>query len=140
MERKLSAALAVAAQPTVVLRVEAARTAEALPDEASEAVGIAPAPAMADRPERGSLFGDDAPWPTDESSESAFLADARARGEGVAPVRATAQEEAVEVEASPLPPLDDLVQRIPAEVRELLDELYRVKFTAVRRVPANALK
>ena len=36
--------------------------------------------------------------------------------------------------------MEELVKRIPAETRELLDELFRVKFTIVRRVPKNALK
>jgi hypothetical protein len=55
-------------------------------------------------------------------------------------MRAAAPKEDVEAETAPLPPLDDLVQRIPAEVRDLLEELYRVKFTTVRRVPAKNLK
>jgi len=32
------------------------------------------------------------------------------------------------------------VNRIPAETRELLDELFRVKFTTVRRVKKKDLK
>ena len=35
---------------------------------------------------------------------------------------------------------DDLVQRIPAEVRDTLEDLFRAKFTLVRRVPRRALK
>ena len=42
--------------------------------------------------------------------------------------------------AMPLPKLDELVNRIPAESRELLDELFRAKFTTVRRVKASDLK
>ncbi len=47
-----------------------------------------------------------------------------------------------EVEETPvkLPPLDDLVQRIPPEVRELMDELFRAKFVRVQRVPKKALQ
>ena len=142
MDRRLSAALAVAALPSVTLKVtpDGAHPAEPLPAEASEAVGVVPLPGMASDEGHGSLFGDDAPWPTDEGGESAFLAEARARGESVVPARPTAPKDDAETETAPLPPLDDLVQRIPAEVRELLEELYRVKFTTVRRVPARALK
>jgi hypothetical protein len=32
-----------------------------------------------------------------------------------------------------LPPVDELVARIPADVRGLLDDLFRVKFNSVRR-------
>jgi hypothetical protein len=47
-----------------------------------------------------------------------------------------------EVEETPakLPPLDELVQRIPSEVRELMDELFRAKFVRVQRVPKKALQ
>jgi hypothetical protein len=85
------------------------------------------------------LFGDDAPWPTDEAGETAFLAETRERGETVAVKPAAAREETA-AETEPLPALDAMVQRIPAEVREVLEELYRAKFTAVRRVSAKFLK
>ena len=39
-----------------------------------------------------------------------------------------------------MPALDELVQRIPAAARELMDELFRAKFIAVKRVPKAALK
>lgn len=32
-----------------------------------------------------------------------------------------------------LPPLEDLVEKVPAPVREMLDDLFRAKFTAVRK-------
>jgi hypothetical protein len=34
-----------------------------------------------------------------------------------------------------MPGLDELVARIPGPVREALDELFRARFTAVRRYP-----
>jgi hypothetical protein len=75
----------------------------------------------------------------DEAIESAFLAEARERGEPVrSPVPAT--EAVEEVDTKPLPKLDELVRRIPAEVRETLDDLFRAKFVTVRRVPKKALK
>ena len=75
-------------------------------------------------------------WP-DAAAEAAFLGEARERGEpaGAAPVEA-----AEENGAKPLPPLEELVKRIPAEARELLDDLFRAKFTAVRRVRKSDLK
>ena len=48
----------------------------------------------------------------------------------------TEPEEAVKK----LPPLEELVQRIPAETRDLLDELFRARFTTVRRVRKSDLK
>jgi len=120
-----------------------ANRADSLPPEASEAVGVAPlsvaAVAAASASAHGTLFGDDAPWPTDEVGESAFLAEARERGETVAAKPAASHEEA-EAETGALPTLDEMVQRIPAEVRDVLEDLYRAKFTAVRRVSAKFLK
>jgi hypothetical protein len=37
-------------------------------------------------------------------------------------------------ESRDLPALDGLVARVPAEIRHALDDLFRAKFTAVRRV------
>jgi hypothetical protein len=39
-----------------------------------------------------------------------------------------------------LPPLDELVKRIPPEVRETLEDLFRARFVTVKRVPKKALK
>jgi hypothetical protein len=80
-------------------------------------------------------------WP-DEAAESAFLAEARTHGEPsmVIPTGTAEPEEENEADGRKLPPLDDLVKRIPPEVREVLDDLFRAKFTAVRRVPKKSLK
>ena len=82
---------------------------------------------------------DDMPplWP-DDSAEAQFLGEAKARGEPVVAVAAVA-EEAPE-KGAPLPALHELVNRIPAEAREALEDLFRAKFVSVRRVPAKALK
>ena len=77
-------------------------------------------------------------WP-DESAESAFLSEARDRGEPVIPAKAR-EEIADETDSKSLPSLDELVQRIPVEVREALDDLFRAKFTTVKRIPRKALK
>ena len=141
MEGRLSVALKATAAPTVTAPVEFAR-GTMLPDEAGEAVGAREVLTAEAEPAGGSLFGDDVPWPTDDSTEVAFMADARQRGETVRAVAtpAPSEKEEVENENAPLPPLDDLVNRIPAAVRDTLEELYRVKFTTVRRVPAKHLK
>jgi hypothetical protein len=78
-----------------------------------------------------------AAWP-DDTAEAAFLAEARERGE--VPVPAKAREEiAEETDARPLPALEGLVQRLPAEVRETLEDLFRARFVRVTRVPRKAL-
>ena len=77
-------------------------------------------------------------WP-DDTAESSYLAEARERGEPRVPVRPQAEAKDDEDPKS-LPSLDELVQRIPPEVRDLLDDLFRAKFTKVRRIPRRALK
>ncbi len=85
---------------------------------------------------------DDMPplWP-DEAAETAFLSEAKARGEVPAPAaaEATATEETPDASA-PLPSLDELVKRLTPGVRETLDDLFRAKFVKVQRVPKKALK
>ena len=43
-------------------------------------------------------------------------------------------------EKGDLPPMEDLVKRIPAPARELMEELFRARFVTVKRVPQSALK
>ena len=76
-------------------------------------------------------------WP-DEAAESAMVSELRARGEVVVPSASTNGVE--ETDSGALPPLDELVQKIPAEVRDVLDELFRARFVTVKRVPKKALK
>lgn len=85
----------------------------------------------------GGPEGDDLQSEVTESAEAAYLAEARARGETIVPAPALKTEE---IDTRPLPPLDELVTRIPPEVRASLDDLFRAKFIAVRRVPKTALK
>ena len=77
-----------------------------------------------------------APWPT-EADEAAFQAAARAEA-GPALPAAVGRDEAPPPRA--LPALDELVARVPAETRAALDDLFRAKFTAVRRVSPKQLK
>ncbi len=39
-----------------------------------------------------------------------------------------------------LPPMDDLIKRIPKAARDTLEELFRPRFVTVRRIPQSALK
>ena len=39
-----------------------------------------------------------------------------------------------------LPPMEDLVKRIPMPTRDLMEELFRAKFITVKRIPQSALK
>ncbi len=43
-------------------------------------------------------------------------------------------------EKGELPPMEDLVKRIPAPAREVLEELFRARFVTVKRIPQSALK
>jgi hypothetical protein len=79
-------------------------------------------------------------WP-DEAAEAAFLGETRAPAETpVPPPAEVPAARAEEFAGKKLPKLDDLVHRIPEGTRELLEELFRAKFVAVRRVPGKALK
>jgi hypothetical protein len=107
------------------MRAAAPPAVAAEPDEA-DAVAVA---AAAEAP----------PWPGD-ADEASFLAEARGRGDD--PLRAPPDgaAEAAAGHAAGLPPLEQLVARIPAGVREALEDLFRAKFTRVRRVSPVALK
>ena len=55
--------------------------------------------------------------------------------------RSRARKQEVEtLDGGPLPELKDMLAQIPASLQEQLDELFRAKFTSVRRVPAAVLK
>jgi len=127
-----AAASALAASALMVTSVAPAGSAES--GEAAEAVApLAASAASAAADETGG-----ATWP-DESAEAAFLADARERGEPVVATK-TADEVPEENDSKALPPLHELVERIPAEVRETLEELFRARFVNVKRMPKKALK
>lgn len=104
---------------------------------------VASIAAPPDAQETGS--GDDeAPeWP-DESVEAAMIAEQRERDDAAPPpARAPrpSQNTDTEDDASvPLPKLDALIEKIPSDVRETLDELFRARFTSVQRVSKRALK
>lgn len=91
----------------------------------------------------GSAFDDEGPvWP-DEAAESAMRAEVASRGETLSSKAAREAAEAAAEEAAEkkdLPKLDALIGRIPADVRDTLEDLFRVKFVKVARVPKKALK
>ena len=124
-----AATSALAASALTIASVTTAGSAEA--GEAADAVAAVAVVAATD--ESGG-----ATWP-DESAEAAFLADARERGEPVVATK-TADEAPEENDSKALPPLNELVERIPAEVRDTLEELFRARFVNVKRMPKKALK
>lgn len=116
----------------MVAMPERADKSAATNEDLADAVGAVEAPPAV---ENGANV-----WP-DENAEASFIADARQRGEPV--VAAVATVEAVDEKEDAkraMPPLAELVQRLSPEVRETLDDLFRVKFTTVRRVPKKVLK
>ncbi len=122
----MSARLAAAAPRVSAPVREAAEAPVDIPEEAAVAAVAAPS-------------GDtDEPSMPGEDTERAMLAELRERGE--APVRTKPVSAESDEKPVRLPPLDELVKRIPPNVRETLDELFRARFTGVRKVPADALK
>lgn len=87
------------------------------PASAGQASTTDPAPAE----------GEPAPWPG-AADEAAFLAQGREAGEAAeAPESAPPAPER-------LPSLEEMIARVPKQVRELMDDLFRARFTSVRRV------
>jgi hypothetical protein len=68
-------------------------------------------------------------WP-DDTDESAFLSELAARGEAVAPVPV---RNVTQVTGDKLPPLEEMIAKVPPDVAALLDDLFRAKFTGVRK-------
>lgn len=87
----------------------------------------------------GAPVDDGAPVGPSDGEEASFIAEQREQG-FAAPAAARAAAATEPDDKAPLPPLDDLVNRIPAATRELMDELFRAKFVTVKRVPRGALK
>jgi len=84
---------------------------------------------------------EDAPFWPDESAEVAFLSETQDRGTTTpAALVAPGETEEETDRRAAVPALEDLVVRIPAEVREVLEELFRAKFVAVKRIPKRELK
>jgi hypothetical protein len=60
--------------------------------------------------------------------------------EGSEVATGTAVSAAPEVANAPLPSLDELVKRIPTDVRDTYDDLFRGKFVMAKRVSRSSLK
>jgi hypothetical protein len=97
---------------------------------APAAFGAAPPPLAADLGEEA-----EANWPT-ATEEAAFLNGPREEINLPVPSHEAARSPAAETEA--VPPVEELIQQIPAEVRATLDELFRARFNRVMRAkPKN---
>jgi hypothetical protein len=144
---RLAAALASRpSPPSVIARPPATSPTSVVNRESAASTGTRPAsqPSIADN--NLSPSKSDSPVASvessgfDEAAESAFLAEARDRGEVTKPRAESAVDAVDEIDSKPLPALDDLVAKIPADVREALEDLFRARFVAVKRVPKKALK
>jgi hypothetical protein len=139
----LSIEAAKAAQPVLEGSGDAEGNDPDAPDEEAGVVVQAALPGVESTGETGSAFDDDGPaWP-DEAEESGMRVEAKERGETLSSRAAReAAEAAAEAAAEKknLPALDELVERIPADVRDTLEDLFRAKFVKVARVPKKALK
>ena len=142
MEARLGEALSLAKGKEPVAREEAGKNAAVVEGvaPASDLRMTAESPGSAESPSgRSSLPESETinAWP-DAAAEAAFLGEARERGEPVAAVTTGVVEEMAD--PKDLPSLDQLVKRLSPEVRVALDDLFRAKFTTVRRVPKKVLK
>ncbi len=81
----------------------------------------------------------EAPVGPSPDGEAAFLNEQNSQEAASASLSVAAPVE-VEEPAEALPKLDELVNRISAPTRALVDELFRARFVTVKRVPKSALK
>lgn len=86
------------------------------------------------------LGGESGPAGPSELEESAFLAAQTDQEQPVVAVTPIPVKNSATVPSASLPPLEDLVHRIPAQTRELLETLFRAKFVTVKRLPESAFK
>jgi hypothetical protein len=140
LEQRLTAAALAAPQVGVRPVVAAAAVSSPSPAETTEGEEAVTARVGSE----GAPVEDAPQWP-DESAEAAFLSEQRVSGVAdggarVAQPSKPAADEDSEVETAPLPALQSLVDRIPADAREVLEELFRAKFYTVKKVPKAALK
>lgn len=79
-----------------------------------------------------------APVGPSADEEAAFLSAERENGGGDSAPRVVAA--VVDDDKGELPPMEDLVKRIPAQARDLMENLFRARFVTVKRIPKTALK
>lgn len=134
----LAIEVAKAAQPLIEVLPGAADA-----DAQDEEAGVVVQAAIPEVEAVSAAYDADGPsWP-DESAESAMRAEVASRGETLTSRAAREAAEAAAEEAAEkrdLPKLDDLIGRIPADVRDNLEDLFRVKFVKVARTPKKSLK
>ncbi len=134
--------MARSAQPVIVALEDGSGDEADAPDEDAETPVQTGIPGVAPM-EGGASFDDDGPtWP-DEAQESGMRAEAVERGETLSSRAAREVAEAAAeaaAEKQNLPTLDALIERIPAEVRDTLEDLFRAKFVKVARAPKKVLK
>lgn len=82
----------------------------------------------------------DAPAGPSSEEEAALLAEQGALEPALNAQLSTLNPESGPDSVRDLPPMEDLVKRIPAPTRELLEELFRARFVTVKRIPQSALK
>jgi len=78
---------------------------------------------LSERPDPAGEFSE-GPDPTSEFAAASLVAASARNAAPAAPAR------------EPLPPVETLVERIPQPVRDALEDLFRARFTSVRRLPA----
>jgi type IV secretory pathway protease TraF len=81
-----------------------------------------------------------APIGPSAEEETAFLSSERENGGPVLVAPSTAAALNADDEKGELPPMEDLVKRIPAQTRDLIEDLFRARFVTVKRIPKAALK
>lgn len=82
------------------------------------------------------------PWmdaEREEAMKAAMDVEDAERQASAAPNRRKAAVEET-LDGGPLPALEDMIARVPAELQEAMDDLFRAKFQTVRRVPKAVLK
>lgn len=116
-------------------------------DEDAQPAFAAPGGAEAAGYASASASGDEDEGPPLEALEAQMSGEVAARdaaaGAARRPVRAKAGDDDDETDgaaASALPEIDALTARLPAEVRETLDELFRARFVSVKRLPKKVFK
>jgi hypothetical protein len=85
------------------------------------------------------LSDDGAPIGPSADEEASLLVEDGAAPPGAKPSRENQTEE-VDLDSSPLPPMDELVHRIPESARDMIEELFRARFVTVKRFPKKLLK
>jgi hypothetical protein len=81
-----------------------------------------------------------APIGPSAEEEAAFLSSERENGGSALAAPTVPAALYADDEKGELPPMEDLVKRIPAHARDLIEDLFRARFVTVKRIPKTALK